>query len=249
MIGTQGAKHPENDNDISDSSNDGPNPCFYSSDNNAHSCDHALKPCDESVVSRARGRRFINAYIDGEIGVCLHIPTWFPTLNSEVGNLAFVFQKSSADCPHVSEPCAYGKPQFGRKVKRKRSDNVQPSVSVFSRPVIQNQQTPVVVTDHQGSRYIRSVVRLYRLDEGFTLLREWRDICCKFDESGALGADREFQATRVGRNFAPGVHDGSTIDTGIQSSPQLIEEFTELEREPLAKSFIFGMISIVPVPS
>jgi hypothetical protein len=213
----------------------GPNPGFYTSDNHPNSDNHGFNPVDEPIIFSARRRGFLNAYIDGEIGVCLHVHTWFPSLNSKVSNLAFVFQKSSADCPHVSKPCAYGKSQFGRKVKRKRPDNVQSSVSVFSRPSIQNQQTPVVVTDHKGSRYIRSVVRLYCLDERPTLLREWSDLFCKFQEPIRLGAYGKLQTASVGRNLFSRVNDGSGVDAGIESSPQLIEEFSELEGEASSK--------------
>src|SRR6266702_339769 len=208
-----------------------PNPVFDPFNHYSNRVNHGCDPSAESVICRARWGRLIEGYINEEIGICLHVHTWLPSLNSEISNLALVFQKRTTDGVHVRESSTSRNPQFRGSPRGPRTNNMKSSVPVLSSPVVKDQQTSVVVPDHEFSRYFRSVVRLYSLDQQPALLREWRDLPSVALELATTVADRKFQSMVIDGNLSPRIQDGRRVDTAVQSGAELIQEFPQLESE------------------
>jgi hypothetical protein len=81
---------------------------------------------------------------------------------------------------------------------------------------------------------IPAVVRLYRLDHGPVLIREWADLPGCLVKGFLRGSD-EFKLLRVGRRVFSAVADSNLVDKRIQGRSELVQHLAELERKLLAR--------------
>ena len=75
---------------------------------------HLSYSLPESVIVGARWRNLVNGYIQHKIGVCLHFHSALIPGESELCDLAFVFEQSAADDPYVYKADPFGITQFRR---------------------------------------------------------------------------------------------------------------------------------------
>src|SRR5438876_11317892 len=64
---------------------------------------YICQPIPESVVIRDRLRRLIDRYINHDVGICLHFHSWEKSIDFEMGDLVFIFQKAIPTNPHESQ--------------------------------------------------------------------------------------------------------------------------------------------------
>lgn len=199
--------------------------------------DHRFGAPIKRVIVRTHWRGLIDRYIDKEIGVCLYLrlrPGNIPS-NLEGRDFAIVFQQSVIDDHHIFQLNTIGKSQLGVSIGCPSTDDVKLPVPVFACPVIENSESAVRVQNKEVVVQGRSIVRLYRLDDAPTLLREWPDLPTCILETGARSTDRKFKMLVIGGRVLAGVNDGCGIDTGIQRASQLVQELAEFETECVRK--------------
>jgi hypothetical protein len=105
------------------------------------------------------------------------------------------------------------------------------AMPVLTRPVTENFNSSVEAEHHIPWCEFRNLVRLYELNDVPTLLREWPDPEAMILEIFRGNTNRKFKAMFVGGRVLPALKNGGLIDAPIESSPQLIEHFSKLERE------------------
>jgi hypothetical protein len=166
--------------------------------------DHSSDPIPEGIVVGTSWRNLVNRYVNEEVGVCLHIHVRTPSLYFEVGDFAFIFQKAGLNRIHVDEGSSFGNSDLGIDVRSPRHNNVQSSMPVNPRPIVEDSKVAVEIAKQQP-RVIefRSVVRLYRLDNGPTLRREWLNLPSVLLEVLYQGTDRKFQTSLIGGDLPP----------------------------------------------
>jgi len=177
----------------------------------------------------ARWRGLIDGYVNEQIGICLYIHTWNPSVESKLRDLAFVFQKAGSCDNQGNKRDPSGQPQFGSGVRGPRSDEMQSPVPVDSRPIIDDPERPVKIPHHEIRCDVWSIVRLYGLNEVPTLLREWLNLEGCIVKIFGIAEDRECQALLIGGRVLSAVYDRSLINTSIESRAQLIKHFSEFE--------------------
>ncbi len=196
-----------------------------------------LEHREESVAQRvsigARWRNLVHGYIHVNIGICLHLHTSSKSSDPERRDLAFVIQKSGASDAHTRESRSSRANDLRIGVRRPRSNNMQSPVPVYSRPFPHNSESPIEVVNQEFWRKVRHVVRLYRLDDVPTLLCEWRSI------EGAIFsttlADGKFEFIFIGGRVFPSLSNSRSIDARIESSSQLVQHFSEFERDNIGE--------------
>jgi len=162
---------------------------------------HREESLTQCVGIGARWRNLVHDYIQINIGICLHLHTSPPASDSERRDLAFVIQKSGSGDADARESSSSRTNNLRIGIRGPRSDDVQPSVPVYSRPVRQNSESAIDVINQEFWRKVRHIVRLYRLDEVPTLLCEW----CSVEGAifSTILADGEFELIFVGGGFFP----------------------------------------------
>jgi hypothetical protein len=186
----------------------------------------------EIVVLGGLWRELANRYVNEDVGICLHFHTWKPPVECEAGDFVFVIQKASRDNFDRGDTYTLGRTEQGVCACAPRTNDVQLSVSIDSCPIVEDSKVAVEIVDQQ-IRIIefRSVVRLYRLDESPTLLREWLNLPSGTIEVSPTVINRELQLCMVGGRVLPGVLNGGGVNTAIQSSAELVQHLAQLETE------------------
>lgn len=181
-------------------------------------------------------RRLIDRYVNGEIGVRLQVHSRAPTGEFERGDLRIVFQVVVG---RGEQPLQYdprGKTQKGVAVRRPGTRDVQKSMPVLSRPVIEDAEVPFDVVRLQLLREFRSAARLHRLDEVPVLLREWLDLPTGLVEVRNGIANRKLQVLLIGGRILAGLKDGGVVDAGVQRRPELLQHLAQFETDLQGKA-------------
>jgi len=202
---------------------------FNSVNNETDRHSHLSEPITKGVVGRAGLRNLVNRYINSEIGICLHLHSWIESIDLETGDLCYVFQKAVPGGHNVPNGCGTRDADLGICIGGPRRDNVELPMAVLSGPVTQNPEGAINIEDHQIKRELRSVVRLYRLNEVPTLLREWLYLPSCVLEVPTSETDRKFQAILIGGRVLSGLDNGSLVNASVESRSQVIERFTQFE--------------------
>jgi hypothetical protein len=206
---------------------------FDGLDDERRSLEHRKESVTKCVSIGARWRNLVHAYIQVNIGICLHLHTSPETSDGERRDLAFVIQKSGASNVDAGESSSSGANDLRIGIRRPRSNDVQPPVPVYSRPVRHNSKGAIDVVNQVFWRKIRHIVRLYRLDDVPTLLCEWRSI-----EGAILSttlADGKFEFIFIGGRIFPRLSNSRSIDARIESSAQLVKHFSKFERDSIGE--------------
>jgi len=143
---------------------------FDGADRNLNGFSYIGESVSESVIVSARLRGLIHRYIYHEVGICLNFHSWDKTVDFKTGDLVFVFQKAIGAGPNRFEGRSGWKANTGACLRPPATNDMKLPVPVLSRPIMQNPEVAVEVSDVQLSRKFWSVVWLYRLDKIPTLL-------------------------------------------------------------------------------
>src|SRR5437879_7088817 len=170
---------------------------FDGTDDVFRSHQHSSEPLPQSVVVGAKWRSLVHGYIDKKVGICLHFHARAVSRKSERGDITFVVQKESGPGNvNMRKRDAFRATNLGAGIGHPRTDDVKPSVPIYSRPVVQDSKSSIEIKNHAFWREIRNVVRLYRLNDGPTLLREWRSL--EGVVVSAAFADGKFELILIG---------------------------------------------------
>lgn len=130
-----------------------------------------------------------------------------------------------------------------------RADDVEPPVSVFSRPVVEERESSMGAVHANLWPHIgHSVVRLYRLDDEPTLLREWAELPTGLLEIFGAATDRKLQLALIGGRVLSAFEDGGPVHARIESAAKLVQEFTEFEAETRRQGLISWLHPESPCP-
>ena len=173
----------------------------------------------------------------------------------KVGKYALVFQKSRND-GHID--IRRGKDGSGRtvvgaecdfrlNVENPGSKDVQPHMAIVSRPAMKDAQRSINVKHHRLRREFGSIVRLYRLDKGQELLREWPYVPTGIIELGFKGRsavdlsrdDRKNEFIAIGGRVLSCLKNHGSIDTFIKRRTKVVQDLAKVERK-LSGNGLFG---------
>lgn len=110
-----------------------------------------------------------------------------------------------------------------------RSYEMETSVSVLARPVVDKPEVTTMVMDCRLRWEFVNVVRLYGFDDPPSLILEWFDLPGGLIEFGLGSANGKLQGILIGGRVLPALKNGTFINTGIQSRSELIEHLSEFE--------------------
>jgi len=199
-------------------------------DDDVHGGAHEPTTLAEGVEIVTRWRGLAERYINGEIGVRFECHAPFPTPDSECCDLAFVFQVAIPNDQHPAQFRSGWKVELGAGIGGPGRGDVKPSVPVFARQVVEDGEA----VEHESRavvRPIRSLVRLYRLDNPSTPAREWLDLPGFSLEILQGETDRKFQFVFVGWRILPGFVDGSLVNAAIKGGSKLVEHLSQLKAQ------------------
>ena len=108
------------------------------SNRSGHDGNHVYHSASESVGVTAGRRNLVDAYVNGEVGICLYVHSGSIPGQGERGDYCFVFQKDVAVDMEGSQRDAVGKPEFGIGSGSPRPHYVKFPVSINSGPVVQD---------------------------------------------------------------------------------------------------------------
>lgn len=190
---------------------------------------HRSNSIVQGVVAGAPLGFLVDAYLNGDISIHVYFHSRREAVEPKRYHFAAVFEKSGRGIayPDGSNP--------GRQIKicgapaRPRSDDVESSMSILPGPVVQDAECPVEIENHEIGCKGRSVVRLYRLDDPPTLVREWPNLPNRAWEIARSVADRKLKVLWIGGNRLPSLNDRGTIDAGVKSGAELVERLAEFE--------------------
>jgi hypothetical protein len=203
-------------------------PIFEVFDNPPYGEKHPLE--NQPGLPLVKQRNFVYGYLDQDLGIQLDISgNPIESLDAKPEKLVFTFKKISFDCLTSkqssgihAETVLHGSRNGGYEVK--------PPVPILSGAIMQNLQHGVDKTELSPIRF-GSVVRLYRLNPIPELLREWKVVDSALFKSIRIDADRKLDTILVGGGIDFFGEYGRLIDEGIQSSPELIKHFSQLDSE------------------
>lgn len=212
---------------------------LHGAKNGLNSANHRINSVPQSVGICTWPRNLINSYIQKKVGICLHFHASVETADFEGRDFAIMLQKSASVDAHANDVSSgrYN-PQLGIGFGKPGADKMELTMPVFARPIMQNAKTPVNVVNHLVGREIGSVVRLYRLDNVPTLLREWLDIPTAVIEIGEGVADGESEMLLIGGRVLSAIKNGSFIYDPVKRGTELIKDFAEFEGENCGQTFV-----------
>jgi hypothetical protein len=201
------------------------------SDDAPNCINHTPQPRFEGVGVVAWWQNIAHRYVNAEIGICIHLHSSYIAVESEPRDLVFVFQKSTGSHLHIRDGNADRVAENRGSLGSPGSNDMKLPMPVHAGPLVNHAECPIEIVGHEVGREVGSVVRLYLLDERPTLIREWSDLPGAAFEFAARGADGKLQLLMIGGRVLPRIKDGSIVDDVIQSGPQLIKKFAQLETE------------------
>ena len=209
------------------------NKVFEGANNGGNGDDHVEQSVSQGVVIRAGLRRLVDCYVKREMGICLHFPFHRrdESIDGESGYVAIVFEKTVGGDANISDAGAGGCEHLGAGAGSPRGNDVQLPMPILSSPIAKNPKVPIDAhnLNFRGESF-GSVVRLYRLDKGPTVLREWRNLPSMLLKIPRPEVNRELKMILIGGRVLAGLADGSRINSAVKSGSEVVEGFSEFER-------------------
>lgn len=174
--------------------------------------------------------KLIDGYFNGELSVVVYGHARDVLCNSELQEVAFVFQHVVAgDRTPVEDMRRRGNADYAFNPFGHAEHDMQPPVSIFASTIMQNSESASNGIEVLGL----SVVRLYKFDPLPKFLREFADIPTKFSFRVVIenGEDRKLPLAFIGGRFATIANDGGSVYGPVKSGSELIKEFAKDECE------------------
>lgn len=178
-------------------------------------------------------RSLIDRYLEGEVGLHVHLRARNKISDLKSRDLALVFEKMLA-CQEVArfESHSLGETDSQSSIGNCCARKVQPSVPINSSPIIENfEDLPKVkffILKSTGC----SRIRLYGFNETPHIIRD--DLLHTphgLLEFSGVGTDNKFPLLLIGGRVLSELQNRGVIDARIQCGPELVEHLSKLERE------------------
>ena len=186
-------------------------------------------------ILESDSRSLIDRYIEGELGIHVHLRVRNKVANLEAREFVLVFENAVVGCEVA---VLKGHPFSSRKNDPQISfdncgaDEVQLAMPVHSRPIVQDHQRradiPHLVFVASGN----TSVRLYGFDKIPDLLRDdFLHAPHGLFEFGGIGSEDKFPLLFIGGRVLFELQNGGIVNTRVQCASELIQHLSKLERE------------------
>jgi hypothetical protein len=176
-------------------------------------------------------RSFLDSYLKNEIGFHLHFRATPKVTNLAGSDFALTFESSYSPKSEIIQRHVGRQNNLYSTSRRNSTNYMQSSVPVDSRPITDDSKDFPDRPHSHIVAYYHTVIRLYRLDKRFELVREWRDALGRLFELAGSAADGKLQCLLIGGKVPASEENGSIVDARIQRGPKLVEHLSILERE------------------
>lgn len=197
-------------------------------------CAHTQSNSKRGIL-HSHSRNLIDRYLDSEFGIHAYLRARNEVSDLKTRDFAIVFEEtnpSRIDSKVFNTHARVGRDdEFHLSSGDCGSYKIQSPVTIYSRPVIQDEkhlsQVPLQIVGPSNSTRIR----LYSLKERFEVVREFLHAPCQLLEIPRSVADGKVPLLRIGGRILSEHEHSSVIDAGIEPGSELIKHLAKMERE------------------
>lgn len=221
---------------------------FERKNDGSHGNANASHPISQRVIFGNGQRSLIQRYVEHEVGICFDWHAGPIPGEAKGGNFILAFQSMVSNGIHFGYRDALGQLEYWPDSRRPRSDDMKLSMPIRPCPVMKESEGAIVVGDHQFGWDFGNLVRLYRLDNGLQLVRQWRDVPGRFLKLRRAGTERKRKGLFIAGRIFTGFQHRRRVNATVKGCPEVVKALPQSQRNAVGERS-FRPDNDAPIPA